>query len=233
MRPVASMALVNAENRARIPRHAGILRPMQTSSRAVLAAVLLIACDGASQNAASSSTAAAKSASTAAAPASANKTAATTASSTASAAAPTASASASAAATSDCPDGARKDDDARYCITLPEKKLAVSYEGDKPSQGIREELEIAGDRLVITVGPAPAGKTVAQLKEAADKAMGPSRVDGGDLPNGYWNDRKEKDGQHIVEGVVVSKFIITCTHWVRDEKNLEAARAVCKSLKTF
>ena len=139
----------------------------------------------------------------------------------------------SAASDSPCPEGARKDDDARYCITLPAKKLAVSYEGDKPAQGIREELEVAGDRLVITVNAAPPGKTVAQLKEDATKRIGASLVESGDLAGGYWTDLKDKDGQHVVEGVVVSKYVITCTHWVRDEKNLEAARAVCKSLKTF
>ncbi len=109
----------------------------------------------------------------------------------------------------------------------------MSYEGDKPAQGIREELEIAGDRLVITVGPAPAGATAAQMKEAAIKRIGPSLVESGDLTDGYWTDLKDKDGQHIVEATVVSKYVINCMHWVRDEKNLEAARTVCKSLKTY
>lgn len=153
--------------------------------------------------------------------------------SAASSAAPSASAAASAAPSGPCAAGARKDDDARYCITLPAKKLAVSYEGDKPSAGIREELEIAGDRVVITVERAPAGKSVAQLKEAAIKRIGDLLVESGDLPKGYWTDLKEKSGQHIVQGVVVGKFEITCMHWVKDEKNLAAARAVCQSLTTF
>ena len=49
--------------------------------------------------------------------------------------------SASAAAASPCPDGARKDEKARYCITLPAKILAISYTGDKPEAGIEEEVE--------------------------------------------------------------------------------------------
>lgn len=143
----------------------------------------------------------------------------------------TASASTSAAASGPCPEGARQNDEARYCITLPPKPLAVSYEGDKPSGGIREELEIAGDRLVITVDPAPRGVNLPQLQ--ADAAAQPEHVDGGNLEHGYWNDRKDSAGQHIVESLVISRYVITCTHWVRDEKKLEAARAVCKSLKTF
>jgi hypothetical protein len=192
----------------------------------------LTACEGA-PSAASSSTAGAKPTSTASASAAATTAASARATATASTPSPAASASASAAAASECPEGARKNDEARYCINLPEKKLEVSYEGDKPSQGIREELEVSGERLVITVGPAPAGKTLEQLKEVGAKRMGAERVEGGDLAGGFWNTWKEKDGQHVVEAVVVSKYVITCTHWAREEKNLEAARAVCKSLKTF
>jgi hypothetical protein len=203
---------------------------VKTAYHALLATLLLAACDGAPADTATSTSAASKASSRPAATASASASASTLP--TASASAPAASSSASAAA-GPCPEGARKDDDARYCITLPAKPLAVSYEGDKPAQGIREELEIAGDRLVITVGPAPAGQTALQLKEAALKRIGASLVESGDLPSGYWTDLKDKDGQHIVEGVVVGKFIITCTHWVRDEKSLAAARAICQSLKTF
>ncbi len=204
---------------------------MKIAHPALLATLLLAACDGAPAGSPAASATAEKVSARPASSAAASAPASASAQPTASAAAPAASASASAAGP--CPEGARKDDDARYCITLPAKPLAVSYEGDKPAQGIREELEIAGDRVVITVGPAPAGKTVAQLKEDAIKRIGASLVDSGDLTGGYWTDLKDKDGQHIVEGVVVGKYIITCMHWVRDEKNLGAARAVCQSLKTF
>ncbi len=145
---------------------------------------------------------------------------------------PSASASAAPAAASPCPEGARKNDDAHYCITLPEKRLAVSYEGDSPDQGIREELEIAGDRVVITVDPAK-GKTAASMKAAATKRLGSSLADSGDLTDGYWTDAKNEDGGHIIQGVVVSKYVITCTYWVSDEAKLETAGKVCKSLKTF
>jgi hypothetical protein len=117
---------------------------------------------------------------------------------------------------------------------LPAKKpLEVSYEGDKPSKGIREELSVSGDRLVITVNAAPKGKAVAQLKKEAAGRFGKSLVDSGDLTNGYWIDSKDAKGEHIVEGVVVGTYLVTCTHWVADEKNLPAALAVCRSLTTF
>ncbi|MEZ4221315.1 MAG: hypothetical protein R3B13_10360 [Polyangiaceae bacterium] len=144
-----------------------------------------------------------------------------------------ASAAASAAPASPCPEGARKDDKARYCITLPEKRLAVSYDGDDPDQGILEELEIAGDRVLISIEPVGPGETVASLKAAALKRIGPSLVESGDLPNGYWTDLKADDGKRIIAGVVVSKYLIQCTHWASDEKKVEAARAVCTSLRTF
>lgn len=214
---------------------------MHARARAVVLAFLIstiIGCDKSrpgGANAAASTTGVAATASAPPTPASTTSASAAP-SARASATAPvaaSASASASAAAGGSCAPGARKDDDARYCITLPAKKLAVSYEGDKPAAGIREELEIAGDRVVITVERAPAGKTVAQLKEAALKRIGDGLVESGDLTKGYWTDLKDKAGQHIVEGVVVGKFQITCTHWVKDEKNLAAARAVCQSLSTF
>lgn len=207
---------------------------MPARPRAVVFVFLLssaLGCDKSRPNEAApaaSARVASAAAPTAAAPAS---TSAAPAASTS--AAPSASAATSAAPNGPCAAGARKDDEARYCITLPAKKLAVSYEGDKPAAGIREELEIGGDRVVITVERAPSGKTVAQLKEAAVKRIGDGLVESGDLPKGYWTDLKDKAGKHIVEGVVVGKFQITCTHWVRDEKNLAAARAVCQSLATF
>lgn len=203
--------------------------------RAALAALLLTACDKApAPEASSGARARPSSGASALVAASASAPAAPSAAASASAAA-VASAAASSKPTGDgpCAAGARKNDDARYCITLPAKVLAVSYEGDKPSQGIREELEVAGDRLVISVAAAPSGKAVAQLKADALKRIGAELVESGDLTSGYWTDLKEKSGQHIVEGVVMSRYLVTCTHWVRDEKNLEAARAVCKSLTTF
>jgi hypothetical protein len=208
-------------------------RFMHTSYRIVFTAMFLLGCDKPKTTAASSTaspTLAPSPSSTATASASAASKPVVPASATASA---SAAPSASGAAASPCPEGARKDDDARYCILLPKKKLAVSYEGDKPSKGIREELEIAGDRVVITIDPAPAGKTVAQLKADALTRIGSELVESGDLSRGYWTDLKDKNGQHIVEGVVVSKYVISCMHWVRDEKNLPAARAVCQSLTTF
>ncbi|HTJ82832.1 MAG TPA: hypothetical protein VL400_14020 [Polyangiaceae bacterium] len=205
---------------------------MMTHGRALVAAIVLSACgDAATKDTASSSSAAAKPSSSAATSASAATPATASATAGSTGAVPAPSAAASAAADADCPAGARKNEEARYCITLPEKKLAVSYEGDAPAQGIREELEIGGNRVVITVGAAPK-MTVAQLRDDTLKRIGANRVDGGDLPNGFWNDSKDGTG-HIVEAVVVSKYIITCTHWVREEKDLDGARALCKSLKTF
>lgn len=196
---------------------------MRTSYGAVFATLLLVACNATPTSTTTSSSASSQATS---APALSVASAVPTA-------AATASTASSSAAASPCPEGARKNDDARYCITLPAKKLAVSYEGDSPSQGIREELEIAGDRVVITVGPARAGQTVASLKEAALKRIGAALVESGDLTNGYWTDLKGKGGEHIIEGVVVSTYVITCTYWVADDKNVEAARMVCRSLRTF
>jgi hypothetical protein len=211
---------------------------MHTSHRALFAALLLVACDKPSPTPSATPASA-----TATAAATSPKATATTSSASAavsaappavSAASASASASAGAATASRCAPGARQDDDARYCITLPAKKpLAISYEGDKPSKGIREELEVAGDRLVLTVDAAPKGKTVAQLKKEAAARFGESLVDSGDLTNGYWIDSKDAKGQHIVEGVVVGAYLVTCTHWVRDEQKLPAALAVCRSLTTF
>ncbi len=214
--------------------------PVKTTRHAILATLLITACEAKPTTTSTSSGASAESPSvpavSAAAPAPNPTTSAAplaAASSTASPPVASASAAPTSAVGSVCAEGARKDDDARYCITLPAKRLAVSYEGDSPGQGIIEELEIAGDRVVIKVGPARAGDTVASLKKAALERIGASLVESGDLSNGYWTDLKSKDGARIINSAVVSKYLITCTHWVADEKNVETARAVCKSLKTF
>ena len=91
------------------------------------------------------------------------------------------------------------------------------------------------NHIVLTVNPLPAGLTLASLrKNALESRENEVIVESGDLPRGFWRDVKsKKDDSHVVTGVVVGKYMISCTISARDEKRLDSARAVCKSLKTF
>ena len=208
---------------------------MKSASRVLFAAFVLIGCKSTPEHSAAAESATAKVVAPPAAslPSEAPPPSAAAASAAPSSSAPPPAASAAKEA-SPCPEGARKNDAARYCITLPPNPLAVSYEGDSPAQGIREELEIDGDRVVITIDPAKSGKSAAALKKEAVAELGASLVESGDLPNGYWTDAKNESGDgHIIQGVVVSKYEITCTYWVNKDEKIKDARAVCGSLRTF
>jgi hypothetical protein len=93
---------------------------------------------------------------------------------------------------------------------------------------------VTHNHFTLTVNPLPAGVTLASLKKnALESKENELVVESGDLPRGFWTDVKKNDNRHVVTGVVVGKYMISCLVSVRDEKALDSARAVCKSLKTF
>lgn len=212
------------------------------------AAILLLACSTAPAGPATSDTPASVPASTAASTVPAASTASASPSDSAAApsasvatAAPEASVTAapagSAAAPSGCSKDARRDKAARFCITLGSKVFPVSYSGSSPDEGIEELLDVGEPkrsvRIVLTRSPAGPVTSVLKLREYSDKPDTPGFVDRGDLPAGYWNEKRESNNQRRVEGVILSgKYVVHCMA-TGDEADVETARAVCKSLRTF
>ncbi|NUO51400.1 MAG: hypothetical protein HOV80_21305 [Polyangiaceae bacterium] len=144
---------------------------------------------------------------------------------------------ASAAAPSGCSKDARRDKAARFCITLGDKVSPVSYSGSSPDEGIEELLDVGPPkksvRIVLTRSPAGPVTSVLTLREYNDKPDTPGLVDRGDLPAGYWNEKRASNNQRRVEGVILSgKYVVHCMG-TGDEADVETARAVCKSLRTF
>lgn len=117
----------------------------------------------------------------------------------------------------------------------------MTLDGDKPEEGTRWELEVERSRVVITVEPRKPGATGASLKKAALARDPVSLQQSGDLPQGYWTIRKSEDSHYYVEGVAVSKFVVSCLYDFGGGKNppedaerrVEAGRAICLSLRAF
>lgn len=146
-----------------------------------------------------------------------------------------ASAVASAGAPGPCPPNAKRYDEPKFCVVLPDKPLDVSYEGG-PSEG-SVELEVKGNVLRFTWVPiARMGKESlrAQLERVEE---GYELAGSGDLANGAWSDwRKMGDsaqGKHVVQSAIKTpKLLINCNYSV-DDAQAEQARDVCKSVRAY
>ncbi len=144
-----------------------------------------------------------------------------------------AAATASAAPAPPCPEGARRDEDARYCIVFGAKPLAISYEGDSPAQGIEEKLEVNGIDVMLVQGPAR-GQTVASL-QASHKPDEPKLTSHSALPDGsFARYHDEQRGTHSALAKIISgKFLITCSASTQDAEKAEQAASICQSLRAY
>lgn len=149
---------------------------------------------------------------------------------------PSAAPSASAATgTGPCPANAKRYDEPKFCIVLPEKTLDVTYEGDEKEGHVELEPKIGGVLRLSWVPVARAGKE--SLKAQLEKVdEGYELVGSGDIPGGAWSDWKksgDEKNQHVVQSVLkTQKLLINCNYAV-EESHAEQAREVCKSVRGY
>lgn len=150
--------------------------------------------------------------------------------------APAPSTSVSASAAGPCPPSAKRYDDARFCVVLPEKTLDLTYAGDGDEGEVELEDRTGG---VIRFSWVPASRLgSASIKEQLERVeTGEELVTSGDMPGGAWVDvKKTKDinkGKHLVQSVVKTKKHLVNCHYTVFEEHAEQARAVCRSVREY
>ena len=154
----------------------------------------------------------------------------------ASSAAASAPAPSASAALGPCPPNAKRYDEPKFCVVLPEKTLDISYEGGA-EEGTIELHDKSGSVIRFSWVP------VARLGNESIKAQlervkpGEELVGSGDIPRGAWSDVRKVDGEqkgeHVVQSVTkTQKLLINC-HYTVEEARSEPARAVCKSVRAY
>jgi hypothetical protein len=149
-----------------------------------------------------------------------------------SAAAPAPSAS---AAAGPCLPNAKRYDEPKFCVVLPDKTLDISYEGGPEEGSI--ELEASGDVLRFSWVPvARAGKD--SIKAELERVKeGEELAASGELPGGAWSDIKtvggDGPGKHVVQSLVKTPKLLVNCHFTVEDAEAEPARAVCKSVRAY
>ncbi len=147
-----------------------------------------------------------------------------------------ASASAPTPAASPCPADAKRYDEPKFCVVLPEKTLEMGYEGG-PEEG-SAQLEVGGGGVLrfSWVPLARLGKeSIKAQLERVNK--GEELAGSGDIPGGAWSDVKKVDGdqkgKHVVQSAVTTPKLVVNCHYTVDEAQAAQARAVCESVRAY
>lgn len=150
--------------------------------------------------------------------------------------APAPSTSVSASAAGPCPPSAKRYDDARFCVVLPEKTLDVTYANSGDEGEVLLEDRTGGVIRFSWVPASRLGNT--SIKEQLERvSKGEELVASGDMPGGAWVDVKSpkdtSEGKHVVQSVVKTKKHLVNCHYTVSEEHAEQARAVCRSVREY
>jgi hypothetical protein len=135
-----------------------------------------------------------------------------------------------------CPADAKRYDEPRFCVVLPEKTLDITYEGG-PEEGNAELQDRNGG--VLRFSWVPAARAGEQSLEAQVERVGAGEelVASGDIPGGAWSEIKQvgdaASGKRYVQSLTKSQKVLVNCHYTVESEHSEQARAVCKSVRTY